>query len=109
MSKRWRTGLIIAAVLLGVAVALWRWWYVPPPPEVKHTDAIIEEMRHENDVLRQRLKERDAELRKRVVTVRAEVNSQVKSLASDAVAGSLNDELAVWRGVEVRPGGMDGP
>ena len=104
-----KTRWLIIAVLIGAVVVLWQWWYTPSPPETKRTDAALEEALHENEVLRQRLKERDAELRKKVVVVRAEVNSQVKSLASDAVAGSLNDELAVWRGVEVRPGGMDGP
>ena len=104
-----KTRWLIIAVLIGAVVVLWQWWYTPSPPETKRTDAALEEALHENDVLRQRLKERDAELRKRVVTVRAEVNSQVKSLASDAVAGSLNDELAVWRGVAVRPEGLDGP
>ena len=104
-----KTRWLIIAVLIGAVVVLWQWWYTPSPPETKRTDAALEEALHENEVLKQRLKERDAEPRNRVVTVRAEVNSQVRSLASDAVAGSLNDELAVWRGVEVRPGGMDGP
>ena len=104
-----KTRWLIIAVLIGAVVVLWQWWYTPSPPETKRTDAALEEALHENEVLKQRLKERDAELRKKVVVVREETRKMVESLPPDAVAGGLNDELAVWRGVEVRPGGMDGP
>lgn len=104
-----KTRWLIIAVLIGAVVVLWQWWYTPSPPETKRTDAALEEALHENEVLKQRLKERDAELRKRVVTVRDETQKQVATLAPDSVADGLNDELDRWRGVEVHPEGLDDP
>ena len=56
-----------------------------------------------------RVEELTDRVRKEVTSIRATAKKEVSALPPDGVADGLNDELARFRSVEVRPGRLDNP
>lgn len=110
--KKWRDKYLWLVLAGGVALLagglLAWWWYVPAAPEAALTDSIISEGRQDIEEWSRRVDEIAVQVRKEVTSIRANITSSVQALPPDSVAVGLNDELARFRGMEIRPPGMDG-
>jgi predicted negative regulator of RcsB-dependent stress response len=108
MSKRrW---LIVGGVVALVLGALLAWWLWPRnvAVETTQTDVAIEEIATTVNKLAETVDSLAASSRKGVTVIRETITAEVQALPVDAVAADLNRELARWRGLDVRAGGVDG-
>jgi hypothetical protein len=96
-----------AACVLGALLA-W-YFYVQPPPETVLTDSELKSARQELEQATARMDEIVDRVRKEVTGIRGKVSREVESLPPDGVARGLNNELASFRRMEIRPKGMDSP
>ena len=106
----WKVMLLagVIALILGGAVA---YYYrpIPLPPQVAQTDADLQAL---PEVLLESIRRVESisdKVRKEVSGIRATAKKEVSALPPDGVADGLNDELASFRGLEVRPGRLDNP
>ena len=95
-------------LILGGAVA---YYYrpIPLPPQVAQTDADLQALPEAVRESLRRVESISDKVRKEVSGIRATTKKEVSALPPDGVADGLNDELASFRGVEVRPGRLDNP
>lgn len=103
-------GLILAGgiALLAGGLLAW-WWHVPEPPEADLTDTAISGGRQDLEEWARRVDKIAEQVRKEVTSIRENNKRSVQVLPPDSVAAGLNDELARFRGVEVRTGRLDNP
>ena len=108
MSKRrWLIVAGAAALILGALLAWWLGsWNVTA--ETAQTDVAIEEVAATVNKLAATVGSLAATSWKEVTVIREKVTAEVQALPVDAVAADLNRELARWRGLDVRAGGVDG-
>lgn len=99
--------LIGGGIALLVGALLGWYLYVQPPPESGMTDSELSRARSEIEQAASRIEELSEQVRKEVTGIRGKVSKSVGVLPPDSVALNLNKELAVFRGMEVRPSGMD--
>ena len=93
------------AFLIGCLLA-W-YFYVAAPPEAILTDSQIAEARRELEQSAARMDEIVDRVRKEVTGIHAKISQEVRDLPPDDIARGLNDELSRFRGMEIRPEGMD--
>ena len=105
--RRW---LIFAGVVALILGALLAWWLWPRDAAVEtaRTDAAIDEVAATMNKLAETVDSLAATSRKEVTVIRETITAEVRALPADAVADGLNFELARWRGLDVRAGGVDG-
>ncbi len=108
MSARRR--LIVGGVVALILGALLAWWLWPrgATVETARTDAAIDEVAATMNKLAETVDSLAATSRKEVTVIRETITAEVQALPADAVADGLNFELARWRGLDVRAGGVDG-
>jgi transposase len=99
----------IAALLFGSAVYLWvHREAIVPAIEAGHTDEIVAEMRDTLATVTARIEERDSKVRTEVRYVYEQTRARVNALPDDDVVRQLNDELAIFRGMDPGAGKLDG-
>jgi uncharacterized iron-regulated membrane protein len=105
----WLVLLCIAALLFGSAVYLWVHRVpVVAAIEANHADAIVADMKDTFETATARIEEQDSKTRTEVRVIYETVRRQVSALSADDVAFGLNAELAMWRGMDSGPAGLDG-
>ena len=105
--RRWLIFAGVVALILGALLARWLWtWNVTA--ETAQTDVAIEEVAATVNKLAATVDSLAATSRKGVTVIRETITAEVRALPADAVADGLNFELARWRGLDVRAGGVDG-
>jgi len=109
-----RKHLILAALgclALGAAAALgWMAWRGAAPETGSPLSHVVAETRGLSEdlaVFRETVRSVETRVQREVVRVRETVRSEVAVLSADALADALNDELAMFRGLFIRPTGGD--
>jgi hypothetical protein len=102
MSLKW----IAIALLLGAATASWVHRDVIIAA-VNPTDEITRGITASQDIAIAREEIKYEQTRVEVRTIYVETRAKIMALPPDSVARELNAELAMWRGVESNPGGVD--
>jgi hypothetical protein len=104
---------ICAAVLiLGCAVGAGAWWVrrnpVIPALEANHTDRLAEEIKETLETVTARIASKDTQIRTEVRYVYEQTRTRINALQPDDISAGLNDELAIFRGLEASAAGLDG-
>jgi hypothetical protein len=109
MGKKMIALLCAAALFIGGAAAWWAHGAPTPDPagEAVRTDQIAVEMKDTMETVTARIEKQDTQTRTEVRVIRETVRKKVEALPPDSVADGLNAELALFRGVEAGPGGLD--
>ena len=109
MTNKLIAWVCLAALLVGGALGLRKYWGVPlPDDQTRQTGQLSEEMKDTLATVTARIRAQDEKTRTEVRVIHETVRTRVNVLPADAVADGLNSELAVWRGVEVNASGLDG-
>jgi hypothetical protein len=109
MDKKTLALLCVIALLAGSAVYLWvNRAPVIPAIEGKQTDAIVHGMEDYSEIITARIEAQDSQTKQEVKVIYERTRTKINALLPDAVARGLNDELALFRGMEAGSGGLDG-
>ena len=109
MTKRkWILLAAVSMLVLGGIVA-YMTRPIPLPPQTAQTDSHMQAIPEAVRESLKRVEELTDRVRKEVTSIRATAKKEITVLPPDGVADGLNDELASFRGVEVRPGRLDNP
>ncbi|GHV34413.1 hypothetical protein FACS1894187_04910 [Synergistales bacterium] len=100
--------LCVIALLLGSLTYVWVYQPIVAAVEEKQTDKLMSDMKDSVETITARIETRDAKIKTEVVAIHETVRTKINALPADAVADGLNAELAMFRGMETRPGGLDG-
>ena len=108
MDKKTLVFVCVIALLAGSVAYLWvHRAPVIPAIETRHTDEITDKMEDTLSTVTARIEMQDSKVKTEVRTVYVQTRSKVNALLPDGVCLALNDELALFRGLEVGSGGMD--
>jgi hypothetical protein len=108
MNKTTLALLCIIALLVGGLAA---WWALQPPDpvvEIARTDGIVADIKDLAETVTARIASRDEKVKTEVRVVYEQTRTRINALPADSVADGLNAELALFRGLADRPGGLDG-
>ncbi|MDR2527761.1 MAG: hypothetical protein LBD04_01910 [Synergistaceae bacterium] len=100
----------LATLLAGGAWALARKYRDVPTPAVaaRQTEQLAEGMRDALETVTARIRKRDGKTRAEVRVIHETARTRVNALPADSVTDRLNDELALWRGMEAGTKELDG-